>query len=314
MNPVSTHSPPKAHGNWDVYLWAMPWSLFGRGVLSLEELNAEHFGCLAPGLDKLPWYHRKTSGQQAEREPLSGETVSSGSGWWAREMWGMLAQGQKANRDTSSGLFPNAQLIFLVWHQTLKTSQRDRIHRPQRWPGWAREEEWGSKMSPRLVWLGGWGSAIGWEKGCCSPGLPKLYACRYNPALQSTFVLASFVSFYKFSLFILQPRSIGKNNKANTRSPMGGEWAKNTGFPRATQVSFEACKISKSKTQYPRITQYPKQNKMKHTHTHIQLNKSTNRGFSFSGLLSQWWCWSPLKGYYLFRGQSGAVLWHSHQE
>lgn len=58
-----------------------PWSLFGRGVLSLEELNAEHFGCLAPGLDKLPWYQGKTSGQQAEREPLSGETVSSGSGW-----------------------------------------------------------------------------------------------------------------------------------------------------------------------------------------------------------------------------------------
>lgn len=46
----------------------------------------------------------------------------------------------------------------------------------------------------------------------------KLAACRSNVALQSTFLLASFVSFYKFNLFILQPRSLGKNNKANPRS------------------------------------------------------------------------------------------------
>lgn len=65
LYPVSTH-PPQRHKGTEMFIYE-PWSLFG-GVLSLEGLKAEHSGCLAPGLDKLPWYQGKPSGHQAERE------------------------------------------------------------------------------------------------------------------------------------------------------------------------------------------------------------------------------------------------------
>ena len=68
LYPVSTH-PPQRHKGTEMFIYE-PWSLFGGGgvVLSLEGLKAEHSGCLAPGLDKLPWYQGKPSSHQAERE------------------------------------------------------------------------------------------------------------------------------------------------------------------------------------------------------------------------------------------------------
>lgn len=62
----SINPPAQRHKGTEMFVYE-PWSLF-VGVLSLVGLKAEHSGRLAPGLDKLPWYQRKPSGHQTERE------------------------------------------------------------------------------------------------------------------------------------------------------------------------------------------------------------------------------------------------------